>query len=228
MNPLEITLIIVGIIIIITSCILVDRSQKTTSLSDGRILSVESSLTQEDKKQLLEKFNEMVSEVSEETIIKTDDALSKISNEKIMAVNEFSDQIMEKINRNHEEVVFLYNMLNDKEKELKKAVKEFDSFSKMEQGILEKGKDNQVMKPEKKSTAAKAVTQAAQIERPISSNSIAETSQEPLATNNVSSNSNKQILSLHAQGKSVMEISKLLGLGQGEVKLVIDLFKGKK
>jgi hypothetical protein len=35
-------------------------------------------------------------------------------------------------------------------------------------------------------------------------------------------------LALYAQGRTVVEISKLLGLGQGEVKLVIDLYKGKK
>jgi hypothetical protein len=44
----------------------------------------------------------------------------------------------------------------------------------------------------------------------------------------MNTNNNTQILALYSQGRSVMEISKLLDLGQGEVKLVIDLFKGKK
>jgi DNA-binding NarL/FixJ family response regulator len=48
------------------------------------------------------------------------------------------------------------------------------------------------------------------------------------ALNILNSNNNSQILALYSQGKSIMEISKLLSLGQGEVKLVIDLFKGKK
>ena len=39
-------------------------------------------------------------------------------------------------------------------------------------------------------------------------------------------NNNEQILELHNQGKSNMIIAKELGLGVGEVKLVIDLFKG--
>jgi hypothetical protein len=69
-------------------------------------------------------MNELLSEISEETVVRTDDALSKLSNEKIMAVNDFSEQILEKIKKNHEEVVFLYSMLNDKERELKAAVKE--------------------------------------------------------------------------------------------------------
>jgi len=39
---------------------------------------------------------------------------------------------------------------------------------------------------------------------------------------------NEWILQLHREGKSIREISKSLGLGQGEVKLVIDLFQDTK
>ena len=41
-----------------------------------------------------------------------------------------------------------------------------------------------------------------------------------------SANSNDKILELHKAGKSNMAIAKELGLGVGEVKLVIDLFEG--
>ena len=41
-------------------------------------------------------------------------------------------------------------------------------------------------------------------------------------------NSNEMIRKLHEQGKSNMQIAKELGLGVGEVKLVIDLFSSKK
>ena len=39
-------------------------------------------------------------------------------------------------------------------------------------------------------------------------------------------NSNERILELHKAGRSNMAIAKELGLGLGEVKLVIDLFEG--
>ena len=39
-------------------------------------------------------------------------------------------------------------------------------------------------------------------------------------------NNNDRILELHKKGKSNVAIAKELGLGVGEVKLVIDLFKG--
>ena len=39
-------------------------------------------------------------------------------------------------------------------------------------------------------------------------------------------NNNEEILALHREGKSNMAIARELGLGIGEVKLVIDLYKG--
>ena len=39
-------------------------------------------------------------------------------------------------------------------------------------------------------------------------------------------NNNDEILRLHREGKSKVAIAKELGLGVGEVKLVIDLFEG--
>lgn len=40
--------------------------------------------------------------------------MERVANEKIMAVNEYSDTVLEEINKNHKEVTFLYDMLNDK------------------------------------------------------------------------------------------------------------------
>ncbi|HWT76787.1 MAG TPA: DUF6115 domain-containing protein [Mobilitalea sp.] len=232
MNPLEIALIIIGIITIIISCRLVDRPDKSAEQAAILPFSYESSVSDEDKRKLMEKLNEMVNDINEDTIVHTDDALSKISNEKIMAVNEFSDQILEKIKRNHEEVVFLYNMLNDKEKELKAAVKEIDQSKKKVQDIIESrasAEKVQDVKKDKSQTAEKLSTQAANVEKSVkAADTPVEITQDPLVINSLSSNNNSEILALYSKGKSVMEISKLLGLGQGEVKLVIDLFKGKK
>lgn len=233
MSPLEIVLIIIGIIVIAISCRLVDHSQKNQMIGKS-LSSIEGSITEDDKKQLMKKMNELVSEVTEETIVRTDDALSKLSNEKIMAVHEFSDQVMEKIKRNHEEVVFLYNMLNDKEKELKAAVREIDSSKKKVQDIMDSKTENdrlQAAKNVKTQASLKAVNQSQTTlkDKPVKpDNRPVEMAQEVVTINGLSSNNNTQILALYTQGRSVVEISKLLGLGQGEVKLVIDLFKGKK
>lgn len=232
MNPLEIVLLIIGIIIIIISCMLVDKAANLPVQTAGSTLTPEDYMTEENKQQLKDKIDGMLHDSSEEVIVHTDDALSKLSNEKIMAVNDFSEQILEKINRNHEEVVFLYNMLNDKEKELKSAVREIDSSKKKVEDILDqKAKSNN--EPSAKQTkpqgTANSALQSSHGEK--SSKAVqnqAASLKDDLSLDSIGENNNKQILSLYSQGKSVMEISKLLDLGQGEVKLVIDLFKGKK
>ena len=38
---------------------------------------------------------------------------------------------------------------------------------------------------------------------------------------------NAQMLALYKQGKSILEISKMLHVGQGEVKLIVSLYGGK-
>ena len=47
------------------------------------------------------------------------------------------------------------------------------------------------------------------------------TEEQPEQTNH-----NEKILALYSQGKSYVEIAKELGLGQGEVRLVVGLYKG--
>lgn len=45
-------------------------------------------------------------------------ALEKETNNKIMAINEYSDTVLESMNKTHNEIMFLYSMLNDKHTEL--------------------------------------------------------------------------------------------------------------
>ena len=40
-------------------------------------------------------------------------------------------------------------------------------------------------------------------------------------------NYNQEIIDLHKKGRSVLEISKILSIGQGEVKFVIDLYDAR-
>jgi hypothetical protein len=232
MNPIEIVLIVIGSIIIIISCILVDRSKNSTDKQNGAAVN-QSPISEQELSKVKDRINSILTEISEETVVRTDDSLSKLSNETIMAVNEFSEQILEKLKRNHEEVVFLYNMLNDKEKELKAAIAEVDSSRKKVEEIKDSNRETIKVQTVKKSPAANNPIQSAapsvqQTKRTKPETKSTEGNTELLTLNSVNSNSNTQILSLYSQGKSIMEISKLLGLGQGEVKLVIDLFKGKK
>lgn len=198
MTLLEILLILVGIAVIIISCFLLDkpgvnRKQQETGITDEELTQVKN------------KLESAVADLSEETVNQAEDALSKLSNEKIIAVDEFSNQVIEKINQNHDEVLFLYNMLNEKETSLNDSIRLADRKMK------------EIREHEQKSHGNNKIDRI----------SMETTQSEPvIQTQNPdkADNHNSMILELHKQGKSVMEISKMLGLGQGEVKLVIGLF----
>ena len=49
----------------------------------------------------------------------------------------------------------------------------------------------------------------------------------PLSEQEEVENHNDEILSLYKKGRSILEISKMLSLGQGEVKFVIDLYNAR-
>ena len=49
--------------------------------------------------------------------------LEKLTNEKIMAVDEYSKTVLDAIEKNHKEVVFLYDMLNNKSADLKNTIR---------------------------------------------------------------------------------------------------------
>lgn len=227
MNPIVITLIVIGILTIIISFFISDKN--TGKQENAHLAAVlEDNLTDESKRLIKQKTEAVLSDISEEIIVRTDDALDKLSNEKIMAVNDFSEQILEKIRRNHEEVVFLYSMLEEKEKELKAAVKEIDLSKKKMQSMHEmkskEGSDtNQADFNDEKDGAVTAYDHADKQWADTKTDTDASGSEGSAERIN-----NRQILELYSQGKSVLEISKMLGLGQGEVKLVIDLYKGKK
>lgn len=254
MNLIEIVLLIIGLIIIIISCLIVDKSKNESENRDGNVSTHAYDLTNEDKRLITEKIEAVMADISEEIIVRTDDTLDKLSNEKIMAVNDFSEQILEKIRKNHEEVIFLYSMLEDKEKELKAAVKEIDLSKKKLQSMFElraksdshpSDKANsmvtampvQISKLDKQTEALQKLVTTPQKGRSghanlqtgtqvISDRQISDDMSE--TESNKSRINNKRILDLYSQGKSILEISKQLELGQGEVKLVIDLSKAKK
>ena len=73
------------------------------------------------------RLDDVVSETIEESSSQTERALEKLTNEKIMAINEYSDTVIEDINVNHKEVLFLYDMLNDKHVTIRNTVTEVEN-----------------------------------------------------------------------------------------------------
>ena len=61
--------------------------------------------------------------------------IDRISNTKILEMNEYAENVLGQINRNHNETVFLYDMLNDKAKEVKTTVKDVNTTKRQVERI---------------------------------------------------------------------------------------------
>jgi len=238
MTPVEIIFLLLGIGILIASCFVVTDDDN----SSGAVLLTEEAL--EVHKQEIKNYTERImEEKSEEAVVRTDDYLSKISNEKIMSVNDFSTQILEKIDANHKEVVFLYDMLNKKEDEIKQTVQQFDKEKKEMQEVVgdiinltkqmkatiqknEEGssiKEEKVKKNEVKKQSAKPVT-VRKTEPQVNAIENQADGQMEFAEMMHADHQKEEVIRLYKQGKSVLEISKSMSMGQGEVKLIIGLY----
>lgn len=258
MTGLEVCLIIIGFLCICASFFVSRRGAgEETEISAAGGGPAAEVWTEKDEQIVRQRLEEILNELQTEYVEDAKGQMGAVCNEKIMAVDEFSSQILEKINSNHQEVVFMYNMLSEKQKELKtlmsetvKPVREKESEIPAKTAKAVKTADTVVTgKPQRTGTQAESLqaskkpaapTGLAQVKKTTSRQEISKTadrqkkSQEKIIKeqkqpeNSVPGNVNLQIQKMYKEGKSVLEISKALDIGQGEVKLVIALYGGRK
>lgn len=281
------------------------------------------------KLQISKVFEEEMEDMKEEVRERTENALEKLSNQKIQELSDYSETILSEINKNHTEVMFLYDMLNEKSKEVHNNVRDIsiaaDRLNEAKESALAvaealETKPKRTTRTSKKGDTAKssgdgdtakdgaapqnqqeadAVTGESAAQAPVkrtrtsgkasSSKTAAkmnadkaedgaadagEPEVKKAAPKRTRSGGSKQapeeqhstqeydysevtaqvaasaedgvpdavgdtqfmmggnkkdaVLALHREGRSNVDIAKTLGLGIGEVKLVIDLFKGQK
>ena len=234
-------------------------------------------------------FSEKLSAISEDKLGGFADKMSEIANDKMLAINDMSGQLIEKIKQNHKEVIFLYDMLNEKSDYLKDFSAKIDGLrhelereeerikalnndiddklvkvKEVRQTVIAKPVAPVEVKQEKSRRVptgieqAKAAIKPAEVpaqaknlvkmkkevedipsdindifdtderdifkdaEVPEITEEIDEIDLSPEITEELSTND--KILKMHSEGKSVMEISKELGMGQGEVQLILGLY----
>lgn len=216
MNAAEIISLILGFASISVSFFVGNRREDNDGTGGTPEENVSRDIwTKKEEELVREQIEGILREEKEQVVAETTESLNRKSNEKIMEFDEFSSQILEKINRNHEEVVFMYNMLNEKEKELKEAAVK-KTVKKQEKAAKPK---TEASKP------APAASQAAPKPK------APKAKPEPAVKKQASAskeNANDAIIQMYKQGKSVLDISKELNVGQGEVKLMIALYGGNK
>lgn len=216
MTTVEVSLIIIGVIFILVSFFLQEKLSKRdidqiTSLSDAELkIIVEKQLRNADAK-----VEDIVDEKFDKIMSASERVMERTSNEKIMAISEYSDTVLESMNKTHNEIMFLYSMLNDKHKELTNLAGELSSLPNSLKSVT----------PEVQKRYEETVSYVeSQVEKaePIPKEELLEAA---VTMTDSERNHNDDILFLHSAGKSDVDIAKELGLGLGEVKLVIGLFK---
>lgn len=305
MEIMEIILLAAGGVIFVLSFLIPDKN--TTSGGKDGIPENAKLLAQEEIRSLvsqeLDSIKEHVDDVVEEAvgyaIEKTERSLERLSNEKIMAVSEYSDTVLSEIHKNHEEAMFLYDMLNNKHTNLKNTVSEINrtvkeaeetvmnfqkltpegSFAPWEEpsvdakgeqpvgrgaesftprltagaaqqsavrfqvqpgtlrsepepveaeraGIQKNGEKSGTDKTglERAGTRRSGLERLGAVPEPVPE-STPDREKPIAAAEEQGRNNNERILELYRQGKSTVLIARELGLGVGEVKLVIDLFR---
>lgn len=220
MGAMEVFLIITAVIVIAVSFCIKEKSDKNEDEKKSGQDEVKA-VTQE---MIKEEIQNQLAMISDDMLENTEAKLDKIANQKIMAVGNYSEDVLKNIEENHNEVMFLYNMLNDKETTLKNTVRDIEavkvSVRKMADNVENdvQGWENEI----KLSQEEETVPAEDKEEQPSQ-----ETVLEMEDAEEEDQRSNKEkILELYRQGKSNIEIAKQLNLGVGEVNLVLGLFKG--
>lgn len=264
MSGLQIFILIIGAIIFTVSFFVPDKQQNSKEIREKEEKAIKDILDRE-----LANIQDRVDEAANESLSHSSDhserMMERLSNEKIMAIDEYSNTVLNEIHKNHEEAVFLYDMLNNKHEQIKGTVADLNQTIKSAKqaateissaksvDVIQPVKASETAAPKFESLKKEAVTDITTEkkeradQKPTTKKAVVKESPKKekkmekiqkefktadsnveimLGNSDSDSNSNDAILALHKAGKSNMAIARELGLGIGEVKLVIDLFEG--
>lgn len=196
------------------------------------------------------RIDEQIEEQLDASMETVDRALEKETNSKIMAISDYSDTVLESMNKTHNEIMFLYSMLNDKHTELTGMVADLQRLAADVRNLEESFKVQTMTENPAATVPVPTVKTSAVIQQgtltnaptastvTASANAVLtdetaaemipaeEDVQEETAEPTKRVSVQQQILTLHREGLSEVEIARNLGMGVGEVRLVIGLYRG--
>ena len=291
MTVTVVVMILLGIAFVIASFFITEKLSSKEDIYKVDMMTVGEDYQFSDRElQIIKKkIEDVIATQAKDILYETNESLSNMANEKTMALGDYAVAVCDEIEKNHKEVMFLYSMLDDKQKEIMKTVKDVDEARHEVKEMINESREEkeqlvEASKPVKKEEVSiaepltkvnaeedihekankiiseKTVTKETEkiseeesINVDISEEKlpdIDESSIDDLEENlddifaeldktdinfdevlesdfKDDSNANDIILEMYQNGRSVIEIAKELGLGVGEVKLVIDLYQGE-
>lgn len=249
MSGLEICLVIIGLIFVACSFLFSEHLSSEDARKGASAGVNVAAVTEEVVKREVEAE---VANIIDVKLNAMEIKIEKMTSEKLMAMGEYSEDILKRISQNHEEVMFLYNMLNDKEIVIKNTVRDIENVKKSVKSMATEKEtvyavgnekntervDTVMEKSNNPESNTEGISDTDNLEKKMKqkpaaqAKKLAETAEaknekEKTKKQNKLNNNNEKILELYSQGKKDVEIAKELGIGIGEVRLVIDLFNSR-
>ena len=132
------------------------------------------------------------------------------------------------MNKSHDEIVFLYDMLNDKQERVTELMKELtlmqSAVAQMEETLDDKLQVTGVSMDAEAETLEEEMASQEEKQTSLEDAFRSQVVTEDEKEQTTEPKKNAQILSMYKEGMSEVEIAKQLGRGLGEVKLVLGLF----
>mgnify|MGYP000601748042 FL=1 len=200
MGTVAIVLIVIGIICVIISIILGITDNKEQADTASYVSDYDSA---KQVSQVSKAIDDIIDKKMQDIEEKTEASLDKISNTKILEMNEYADNVLKEINRNHNEVMFMYDMLNEKDKEIKTTVKSVNATNTQARGM---------------GTVRERLIKLDETQKAPQRISVDEFPLDDKL------DKNQKIMTLYNNGYNDIDIAKRLKLGVGEVRLVIKLY----
>ena len=229
-------LLLMGVVFMIGSFFVTEK------LSPSELNQI-AELSEEELKRIIDRglknaetrIEDAIDEQVDQSSEKVDRSLEKVTNDKIMAISEYSDTVIESMNKTHNEIMFLYSMLNDKHTELTGMAADLQRLAADVRSLEEKAP---LTAPQAASERAAAVSAASAV-TPVSVETADTTEREtaaapaeqkeemPETEETKQEGLHAEILKLKKLGMTEVQIAKKLGIGIGEVRLVNGLYRGE-
>ena len=239
MAILEIVLLIIGLGLIIGSFFVSEKlsskdKENLQKLTRDQISEIIKDKMADANVEMEDKLSVTIDEAMDELDRRTD----KETNSKILQIYEYSDTVLESVDKSHKEVTFMYSMLNDKQKDATEMTKKLseleDTLVALDSAVSKKldllRDREQEIENERRALEEQKASFAAEKEEQLTNQipfneALAEKFQEESKSEGTYTNGNMEILTLHDEGLSEVEIAKKLGRGLGEVKFVLGLYQ---
>lgn len=231
MTALQVMLLIIGLVFFVGSFFFTEKLS-SSDINELKKIGEKEIKTMLDVS-LKDAEARLASKIDEQTVIASAEferGTDKETNEKILSISEYADTVLNSMNETHNQIMFLYERLNDKQEMATRMTGELQALESnilaLKEHVAEEAERYEVTlsKVEEAESEAKRKEKAEAEMQDLKEAFMAKVSEENAASAAEKPDTKAQIVSMYKEGYSEVEIAKRLGVGLGEIKLILGLF----